>query len=719
MIRTSPNPKIVGLLFVCATTPKSILADAPSPPVAKAVPKTLTMHGHERTDNYQWLREKENPEVIAYLEAENAYTDANMKHTEQLQARLYEEIKSRIKQTDLSVPYRMDDYFYYTRTVEGKNYPFYCRKKGSLDGAEEILLDVNAMAEGKKYYRVSLFRVSPDHKLVAFADDTEGDETYTLRFKDLTSGAILPDAIAGIDAAGEWGNDNRTVFYLTLDATRRPYKLFRHRLGEPADTDAELYHEADETFGINVSKSRSRKFLILDLRSTMTREVRVLSADDPTGAFSVIEPRKRGHEYEIEHHGDRFFIVTNDQAKNFRLMEAPVAAPTQSNWKEVIPHRERVKLDGVDAFENHLVIRERDEGLPRLRIRKLADGSDHVVDFAEPAYSVFATGNEEFKTDTVRFIYQSLITPRSVFDYNMNTKKRELLKQDEVLGGYDPKNYVTERIFAKAPDGTRVPLNLAYRKGLVRDGKNPCFLNAYGSYGASSDTFFSSERVSLLDRGFVFALANIRGGGELGRTWYEDGKLLKKKNTFTDFIACAEHLIAEKYTSPDRLAIQGGSAGGLLMGAVTNMRPDLFKVVLAQVPFVDVINTMLDPTIPLTTLEYDEWGNPNDKAYYEYMYSYSPYDNVAAKNYPNILVKTGLNDPRVAYWEPAKWVARLRATKTDNNRLLFKTRMEAGHGGASGRYDRWKDYAFDYAFILDTMKLGETQPTSAPAGQSN
>jgi oligopeptidase B len=688
----------------------------PQPPVARAAPMTLTLHGHDRTDNYQWLREKENPEVIQYLEAENAYTEVMMKHTEGLQSKLYEEIKSRVKQTDLTVPTRKDDYLYYTRTIEGKNYPLHCRRKGSLEGAEEILLDVNELAEGKKYCSVAAVRPSPDHKLLAFAEDYEGDETYSLRVKDLATGALRPDAIEGIDAAAEWGNDNRTLFYLTLDSTRRAYKLFRHTLGDPAEKDAELYHEADDTFGLGLSKSRSRKFIVLDHRSTLTREVHVIDADQPAGSLALIEPRKRGHEYDIEHHGDRFFIVTNDQAKNFRLMETPVASPGQAHWKEVIPHRASVKLDDVQAFADHLVIRERDEGLPRLRVRNLKDNSDHMVAFDEPAYSVFPTGNEEFNIETFRFTYQSLITPRSVFDYNMNSRKRELLKQDEVLGGFDPKNYVSERIFAKAADGTRIPISLAYRKGLSRDGKNPAMLVGYGSYGFPMDAFFSSDRVSLLDRGFVFAQASIRGGGDMGRPWYEDGKLLKKKNTFTDFIACAEHLIAEKYTSSDRLAISGGSAGGLLMGAVVNMRPDLFKAVIAHVPFVDVINTMLDPTIPLTTMEYDEWGNPNDKQYYEYMYSYSPYDNVEAKDYPTMLVKTGLNDPRVAYWEPAKWVARLRATKTDKNPLLFKTRMEAGHGGASGRYDRWKDTAFDYAFVLDALGVRESpSPTPTPA----
>ena len=708
---------IIGITIFQITLVSARAADLPKPPVAKIIPRTLTIHDHERVDNYQWLRERDNPEVMQYLEAENAYTEAMMKNTEPLQARLYEEITSRIKQTDLSVPTRIDNFYYYTCTFEGKNYPVHCRKKGSLDAAEEVLLDVNAYAEGKKYCRVAVFRVSPDHRLLAFSDDTEGDETYTLHFKDLTTGAMLFDAIPNIDYSVEWANDNRTVYYVTLDAARRPYKLHRHVLGEPVERDALLYQETDETFRASLSKSRSRKFLILNLDSTLTTEVRVLGADAATGAFTVIEPRKRGREYHIEHHGDRFFIVTNDEARNFRLMETPTAAPDRSHWKEVIPHREKVKIEDMDAFAGHLLIQERDEGLPRLRIRRLADDSDHIVEFAEPAYAVFPTGNEEFNTDTLRFMYQSLITPRSVYDYNMNTKKSELLKRDEVLGGYDPNHYVSERIFAIAADGTRVPINLAYRKGLSRDGKNPMLLNAYGSYGASMDTFFSADRVSLLNRGFVYALANIRGGGELGRPWYEDGKLLKKKNTFTDFIASAEHLIVEKYTSADRLAIQGGSAGGLLMGAVTNMRPDLFKVVIAHVPFVDVINTMLDPSIPLTTLEYDEWGNPNDKTSYEYMFSYSPYDNVAAKAYPNILVKTGLNDPRVAYWEPAKWVARLRATKTDNNRLLLKTRMEAGHGGASGRYDRWKDTAFDYAFILDTLNTRDPESAAAPASK--
>ena len=694
-------------------------ADFPKPPVAKVVPKTLAIHGHQREDNYHWLRERDNPEVMQYLEAENSYTDMMMKPTEPLQARLYEEIKSRIKQTDLSVPTRIDDYYYYTRTFEGKDYPVQCRKKGSLEAAEEVLLDVNVLAEGKKYYRVAVLRVSPDHRLLAFSDDTEGDESYTLRFKDLTTGAMLPDAIANIDYSVEWANDNRTVFYATLDAARRAYKLHRHVLGEPVESDALLYHEMDETFTVNLHKTRSRKFLVLHLNSTLTTEVRVLSADAARDEFRVIEPRERKHEYHIEHHGDRFFVVTNDQARNFRLMETPTATPGRAHWKEVIPHREKVMLEGVEAFADYLLIEERDEGLPRMRIRRLADASDHVVEFPEPAYAVYAMGNKEFNTDQLRFMYQSLITPRCVYDYHMNTKERTLRKQEEVLGGYDPARYVGERIFATASDGTRVPINLVYRKGLARDGKNPAFLTGYGSYGASMDAYFASDRVSLLDRGFVHASTSIRGGGELGRPWYEDGKLLKKKNTFTDFIACAEHLIAEKYTSADRLVIEGGSAGGLLMGAVANMRPDLFKAVIAYVPFVDVINTMLDPSIPLTTLEYDEWGNPNDKSYYDYMFSYSPYDNVAAKAYPHMLVRTGLNDPRVAYWEPAKWTARLRANKTDGNRLLLKTRMDSGHGGASGRYDRWKDTAFEYAFILDTLNIRDTQPPAAPSSQTN
>ncbi len=706
-VEFTPVGSGVGLLFALPVflTCASCASRGPKPPLADRIPHTQTAHGIQRTDEYYWLRERANPRVIEYLEAENAYTKQMMQHTEPLQQRLYEEMKGRIKETDLTVPVRMDDYYYYTRTFEGKQYNVHCRKRGSLDSTEEILLDQNALAEGAEFFRVGVFRVSPSHRLLAYSTDTSGAETFTLRVKDLETGRMLPDEIPNTYYSVVWGNDDRTLFYSVLDEAKRPYKIFRHVLGSDPSTDQLVYHETDETFHVHLSKTRSRRFILLSITSMMTHEVRFLDADRPGGEFKIIEPRHHGVEYQVEHHGDHFYIVTNDNARNFKLVKAPMANPAKANWTDVIPHRPAVKLDDVDAFENHLAIYEREAGLRKLRVRNLADSAEHYVEFPEPVYTFNATDNEEFRTTTLRFNYTSLITPPSVYDYDMNTRTRDLKKQDEVLGGFDPAHYQSERVFATAADGTSIPISLLYRKGMVRDGRNPMLLYGYGSYGASMDPRFNSNRLSLVDRGFVFALAHIRGGGEMGRPWYEDGKLFKKKNTFTDFIACAEHVIAEKYTSPDRLAIQGGSAGGLLMGAVTNMRPDLFKVVVAQVPFVDVINTMLDPSIPLTVIEYEEWGNPNKKDAYDYMMSYSPYDNVERKGYPNILITAGLNDPRVAYWEPAKWTAKLRTTKTDDNRLLLRTNMGAGHGGASGRYEHLKEIAFDYAFILDTMAI--------------
>jgi oligopeptidase B len=616
-------------------------------------------------------------------------------------------MKGRIKETDLSVPVKVDDYHYYTRTFEGKQYPMHCRKHGSLDGDEEILLDQNVLAEGQKYFRVGRLQVSPSHMLMAYSVDTDGDETYTLRVKDLSTGELLSDEIPNAYYSLEWGNDNRTLFYTTLDAAKRPDKLLRHVLGTPASEDQVIHQEDDEAYHVSLSKTRSRKYLLLSLESQITSEVRFLDADHPFSEFRLIHPREHAMEYSVEHHGDDFYITTNDGAINFKLVKAPVSAPAKENWTEVLAHRPGVKLDGVDAFADHLAVYERQEGLKRLRIKRFSDDADFYVQFPEPVYTFFATGNEEFDTKKLRFMYTSLVTPRTVFDYDVVKRTIELKKQDEVLGGYDAEAYTSERIFAVAPDGTRVPISLVHRKGAQRDGRNPTLLYGYGSYGASMDPWFSSDRVSLLDRGFVFAMAHIRGGGEMGRPWYEDGKLLHKRNTFTDFIACAEHLIDEGYTSPNRLAIMGGSAGGLLMGAVTNMRPDLFKVVVAKVPFVDVVNTMLDDSIPLTVIEFEEWGDPHEKDAYDYMMTYSPYDNVDAKTYPNMLVTAGLNDPRVQYWEPAKWTARLRAEKTDDNVLLLKTNMGAGHGGASGRYDRLRETAFEYAFILD--RLGVTQ----------
>ena len=690
----------VGLLICMSCSQQHM-----KPPAAVRIPHPYTIDGVTRSDDFYWLRDRSDPRVTAYLEAENAYTQAVMKHTEPLQKLLFEEMKGRIKETDLTVPTKIDDYYYYTRTFEGKQYPVHCRRRGSLDSPEETLLDQNDLAEGHEFFRVGVFEVSPNHRLLAYSVDTEGSETFTLRVKDLETGKLLADEIRNTYYSVVWANDDRTLLYNVLDSAKRPYKLFRHTLGADPAMDPLVYHEADEAYHVGLDKTRSRRFLLLSLASQVTSEVRFLPADQPTSEFKVIHPRQQGMEYDVEHHGDGFYIVTNDEAKNFKLMKAPVGNPLKANWTEVIGHRPTVKVDGVDAFENHLVVYERESGLRRMRVRNLKDGSEHYVEFPEPVYTFSAGPNEEFNVPAVRFSYTSLVTPTSVFDYDMDTRKRELKKQDEVLGGYDPSQYQSERLFAKAGDGTGIPISLVYKKGMIPDGRTPLLLYGYGSYGASMDPRFSSNHVSLLDRGFVFAIAHIRGGGEMGRPWYEDGKLLKKKNTFTDFIACAEHLIGEKYTSRDRLAIQGGSAAGLLMGAVTNMRPDLFKVVVAQVPFVDVMNTMSDASLPLTVIEYEEWGNPTDRTYSDYMMSYSPYDNVSAKAYPNMLITGGLNDPRVSYWEPAKWAAKLRMMKTDRNRLLLKTNMGAGHAGASGRYDRLEEIAFEYAFILDALGI--------------
>ena len=709
-----PNRRLVVSFFVIVLFNLILLwipgftaeQDVP-PPVAKVISKPDTLHGDVRIDDYFWLREKSNPEVIKYLEAENEYTEAVMKQTEEFQKLLYEELVGRIKETDLSVPEKIDDYYYYSRTEEGEQYPIYCRKKESLNAEEEILLDQNALAEGYDYFEIGAFEISTDHQLLAYSVDTTGSETFTLYVKDLNAGGLLKDEIKNIYYYVEWGNDNKTIFYTTLDEAKRPYKLYRHILGTAQEEDEMVYQESDEAFYLSISKTRDKEYLIMTLGSMTTTEVRYLKADLPKDNFQVIHPRQHEMEYYVAHHSDKFYIMTNDEAKNFKLMEVSVTDPSKKNWKEVIPHSDSVKIDGMDVFRNHLVVYEREKGLKKIRITNLMDSQVHYVDFPEPVYTYWRSRNPDFNTNMLRFNYTSLVTPRSVFDYNMDTKTRELKKQYEVLGGYDPSLYQSERIFAKASDGTMVPLSLVYRKGMVKDGNNPLLLHGYGSYGISQEPTFSSNRLSLLDRGFVYAMAHVRGGGEMGRYWYEDGKLLKKKNTFTDFIACAEHLIAEKYTSSNKLVIYGGSAGGLLMGAVTNMRPDLFKAVIADVPFVDALNTMLDPSIPLTVIEYEEWGNPNEEEYYDYMKSYSPYDNVEAKDYPNMLITAGLNDPRVQYWEPAKWTAKLRALKTDKNILLLKTKMGEGHMGASGRYDYLKDIAFEYAFIFDLFGIEE------------
>src|SRR5919199_2450055 len=687
---------------------ENLLKATVNPPVAQKQPQVFVLHGDERVDDYFWMRDANDPNVIAYLEAENAYTTAMMQHTEALQTTLYQEMLGRIKESDLSVPYRKDNYYYYSRTQEGKAYPIYCRKKGNLDAPEEVLLDQNELAKGYEYCSLGVFQVSPNHQILAYSIDTSGAEQYTLSFLDLNTFDLYPESLAETYVSYAWGNDNRTVFYTKVDATNRPFQLFRHSLGSSPDDDVLIYQEPDEAYFLGVSKTRSQAYILMSLGSTITSEVHYLEANNPTGSFQVIHPRQSGMEYKVEHHGDSFYILTNEEAINFKLMKTPVASPSKQNWVSVIPHREDVMLSSVNAFADYLVISERKMGLPTLRVQQLSTGEEHAINFPEPTYSLSIGNNPEFNTTTLRFNYTSLITPPSVFDYDMETHQRELKKETEVKGGYDRTQYQSEWIMATAPDGTHIPISLVYKKGIHKDGNNPLWLTGYGSYGAPFPASFSSNRLSLLDRGVVFAIAHIRGGGEMGRKWYEDGKFLNKKNTFTDFIACAEHLIAQKWTSSDRLAISGGSAGGLLMGAVINMRPDLFKVVIADAPFVDVVTTILDTSLPLSAMEWEEWGNPNDKTYYDYMKSYSPYDNVKPQDYPHLLITAGLNDSRVKYWEPAKWTAKLRELKTDNNLLLLKTNMGAGHGGGSGRYESLKETAFDYAFILDRLGLPES-----------
>lgn len=679
----------------------------PTPPVAAIKPHKMTAHCHTRVDNYYWLRERDDPEVLAYLEAENDYTQAMMAHTKALQQKLYEEMVGRIQETDLTVPVKKGDYYYYSRTEEGKQYNIYCRKRGSLEAAEEVLLDLNVHAEGQRYLQLGIYRVSPDHRLLAYSLDTSGAENFIIYFKDLETGELLPDQIPQTFYAAEWANDSRTLFYTVQDAAWRSYKLFRHTLGQEGE-DALIHHEPDELYNVFLGKTKDEAYLVFTVSSKETAEVHVLDANAPTADSRIIHPRQKDMLYQVEHHSGTFYIVTNEDAPNRKVMTAPADNPAKKEWQEFIPHRQDVVIEEVEPFAGHLVIHGRENGLKSLRILNLHTREWQPVPADEPIYTFLPGDNPEFKTAWFRYTYTSLTTPETVFDYHMDTGERRLRKQKPVLGGYDPADYQSERLVATAEDGTRIPISLVYKKGLVvRDGRTPCLLYGYGSYGASMDPTFHSNRLSLLDRGFVYAIAHIRGGEEMGRAWYDQGKFLNKKNTFTDFIACARHLIAEQYTSPDRLAITGRSAGGLLIGAAVTMAPELFKAAVAGVPFVDVITTMFDPTIPLTVPEYEEWGNPNDRAFYEYMLTYSPYDNVTAQTYPNLLVTAGLNDPRVQYWEPAKWVARLRAQQTGNNRLLLKTHMGAGHFNSSGRYDYLKDVAFEYAFLLDTLGMSE------------
>ena len=678
----------------------------PTPPVATKVPHELVMHGDTRIDPYYWMNQRDSDEVIQYLNQENAYTDAVMKGTENLQESLFQEIKGRIKEQDESVPYFENGYFYYTRFDEGKEYPIYCRKKESQDAPEEIMLDVNEMAEGYAYYSVVGVNVSPNNNIVAFGVDTVSRRQYTIYFKSLETGELLNSKIPNTTGGIAWANDNSTVFYTIIDEALRPHQIFRHSVNdEGSENDALVYEENDETFRAFVYKSKSKEYIMFGSGSTLSTEFSYLSANNPLGKPKVIQPREKGLEYSVTHYGNKFYIITNLDAKNFRLMETPVTRTEKRYWKEVIPHREDVLLSGIEVFKDFLVIDERKDGLKQLRIINQQTQKEHYLNFGEEVYSAWISINPEYDTPLLRYAYTSMTTPFSTYDYNMATGEKILLKQTEVLGDFSPDNYETKRHWVEARDGKKIPISVVYRKGIQQDGQNPALIYGYGSYGASMDPYFSSARLSLLDRGFVYVIAHIRGGEELGREWYEDGKLLNKMNTFTDFIDCSQFLVDSKYTSPDKLFAMGGSAGGLLMGAVANMRPDLYKGIIAQVPFVDVVTTMLDTSIPLTTGEYDEWGNPNDEEYYHYMKSYSPYDQVTAQHYPNMLVTTGYHDSQVQYFEPAKWVAKLRDTKTDDNILLFKIDMDAGHGGASGRFKSLRDVAFEYAFMLHLLGI--------------
>lgn len=702
------------LLSACTNQTTEEKPMRPDAPVAAKADTILKEHGQTRIDQYFWMRltddqkRAENPdnhttEVLNYLNSENDYTKAVMAHTETVQSELYDEIVGRIKQTDESVPYLSNGYWYYTRYEEGGEYPIYCRKNGNLEAQEEVLLNVNELAEGFDYYAAGGLNVSPDNKILAFAEDTLSRRIYTIRFKNLETGEMIEDQIANTTGGGAWANDNKTFFYTSKNkVSLLSEKVFRHKLGSQGDEDVMVYHEKDPSFYIGVYKSKSDDYVIIWNSSTLVSDYHILDANNPNDDFKQFIPRdEKAHEYSIAHFQDKFYIVTNWDATNFRLMETPENATEKSNWKEVIAHREDVLLEGIDLFNDYMVVEERNNGLSNLRIINQTSGDEHYLDFGEPAYNAYTSVNAEFNTNVLRFGYTSMTTPNSTFDYNMETKEKTLMKQQEVVGGHNPEDYVTERVWATVRDGVKVPISIVYKKGYKKDGTAPLLQYAYGSYGATIDASFSSVRLSLLDRGFAFAIAHIRGGQMMGRQWYEDGKMFKKMNTFNDFVDCSKFLIEEKYTSEEHLYAQGGSAGGLLMGAVVNLAPELYNGVIAAVPFVDVVSTMWDETIPLTTNEFDEWGNPKNLESYEYMMSYSPYDQVSSQGYPNMLVTTGLFDSQVQYWEPAKWVAKLRDMKTDDNTLILDTDMEAGHGGASGRFKRYKTTALEYAFLLD------------------
>ena len=684
------------------------MSDSIATPVAKIIPKTLEKHGDKRIDNYYWLNDRKNPAVIDYLNQENDYYDKMTSHTKDFQKNLFDEMKARIKEDDQSVPYFYNGYFYITRTEKDKDYPIYSRKKESLEAKEEILFDCNDMAKGKPYFQLGGLTISPDNKFAVFSTDVVGRRIYTIQIKSLETNKILTDKIQNVTGNAVWANDNQTIFYSTQDKkTLRSDKIFKHKLNSNAKNDILVYFEKDDTFNVDVSKTKSKKYIIIQSGSTLTSEFQILLADQPDGKFKVFQSRKRGLEYSIDHYADNFYVLTNkDKATNFKLMKTPENTTSSTNWKDLIPHKADVLIEDIEIFKDYLVVTERNNGLTKIKIMPWSGAAAYYLPFKIETYTAYTTTNVDFETDILRYGYQSMATPASVIDFNMKTKTKEIKKEQEVLGGkFNKDNYTEERVWATAKDGTKVPISMVYKKGLQKNGTNPTLLYAYGSYGASMDPYFSSTRLSLLDRGFVYAIAHIRGGEDLGRQWYEDGKLMKKKNTFTDFIDCSQYLIDQKITSPQHLYAEGGSAGGLLMGAVVNLAPQLYNGVIAQVPFVDVVTTMPDDSIPLTTGEYDEWGNPNQKKAYDYMKSYSPYDNVKPKNYPNMFITTGLHDSQVQYWEPAKWVAKLRVSKTDKNILLLNTNMDAGHGGASGRFEALKELAKEFAFLLDLEKI--------------
>jgi oligopeptidase B len=677
-------------------------------PVAKIIPEKLEKFGNERIDNYFWLNDRENPEVIDYLNKENEYYNKMTAQTKDFQKELFEEMKGRIKEDDESVPYLYNGYYYITRFETGKNYPIYSRKKESLSAKEEIMFDCNELAKDQSYFQLGGLSISPDNKLAVFSTDTVGRRIYTIQVKILETNEILEDKIEKVTGTAVWANDNHTIFYSSQDeVTLRSDKVFKHKLGSKQADDVLVYFEKDDTYNVEVAKSKSRKYLAIESGSTLTTEYRILNADNPDGKFEIFQKRIRGVEYSINHYKDSFYILTNkDKAENFKLMKTLETATSQENWTEIIAHREDVLLEDIEIFANYLVVEERSNGLNKIRIMPWSGEGEYYLPFESETYTAYTTTNVDFETEILRYGYQSMTTPSSVIDFNMRTKAKEIKKEQQVLGGkFDKNNYKEERVWATAKDGTKIPISMVYRKELKKDGNNPLLQYAYGSYGHSMDATFSSTRLTLLDRGFVFAIAHIRGGEDLGRQWYEDGKLLKKKNTFTDFIDCSKFLIDQKYTSPEHLYAEGGSAGGLLMGVVVNLAPELYHGIIAQVPFVDVVTTMLDDSIPLTTGEYDEWGNPNKKKYYEYMLSYSPYDNLKKQKYPNMYVSTGLHDSQVQYWEPAKWVAKLRTMKTDANVLYLDTNMDAGHGGASGRFEAIKELAKEFSFLLDLEKI--------------